>query len=208
MVSVSVCMACHTQPCSGPLSMSSQSAHRDVDAWVHGVTRWPTIRQQRGRTCACARSIELSVPCMRHQQSCAAWQAAERQLLCGTSTLAFEGECPEHAPAVVMDAYEQIVQPFFARHAALLQGAADLELVALYRWALACVSAYSFELGDDKLQVWSSHQCLRFDPRLYATAYMFGGLYTQEQPLCPAGDGASVGCAQPHNRSRQRALAS
>jgi hypothetical protein len=91
--------------------------------------------------------------CIIFKHNFATLQDSERQWLAGSSTLAFEDTWPEHMPAMVMDVAEQVVVPFFTMNTTFLPDADEASVLALYRWALGAVAAYSFELGDDKLQV-------------------------------------------------------
>lgn len=82
-------------------------------------------------------------------------QVADRRHLRGTSTLAYESERPEHCPAVATEAFMEVVVPFFSQHPSLIGSRSKAGLASLYRWAVGAVSAYSFELGDEKLTVCS-----------------------------------------------------
>lgn len=82
-------------------------------------------------------------------------QKVTRRILCGTSTLHAETMQPfQHPPAAVWDIFREVVEPWFDKTAgaAAPAGGGDA-LWHLYCWATSIVSAYSFELGNSRLQV-------------------------------------------------------
>ena len=60
----------------------------------------------------------------------------------------------------VEDIFVDIVKPFCKKHkVASWPQKSDEEQYELYLWATAAVSAYSFTLGDDKIQAMVSSAC-------------------------------------------------
>lgn len=76
-------------------------------------------------------------------------------MLRGTSTLHAETMQPfGHPPAAVWDIFREVVEPWFSEAPGVQAPAGGEDaLWNLYGWATAVVAAYSFELGDQRLQV-------------------------------------------------------
>eukprot|EP00892_Ulva_mutabilis_P007677 jgi/Ulvmu1/5281/UM022_0075.1 len=82
------------------------------------------------------------------------WGKDNRRILRGTSTLHAETIQPYgHPPAAVWDIFREVVEPWFTNTSGVQppEGGEDA-LWHLYSWATAIVAAYSFELGNDRLQ--------------------------------------------------------